>query len=76
MKKFKYLKKPKLRATWKFDAEQADRLMNIRYYIAQRRNERDYKLIQKEKARLSTTRWERVGVACFVLALLLKKQPT
>lgn len=46
----------KIVAKWHFDRNEARKAMNVTYYTAQGRNQKDYEFIQREKARLSTTR--------------------
>lgn len=51
---------PKLKSNFTFDKKTARRFMNIEYYKAQSEYSKKYELIEAEKRRLSTPRWDRV----------------
>jgi len=51
----------RLKSTMKFDLKTAKRMVNVRYYSSQAKNQKMFDFLEKEKARLSTLRGERVS---------------
>lgn len=55
------LRIPKVKATLNFDKKEAKRMTKVAYYRAQAKNQKMEEFIEKEKARLSTPKWETIS---------------